>query len=100
MDGGWELGRILILGFRLDGLTCLAGRPRRCFLSSSRFSSVSSPNATWICQIHVAFGLETEEKREELRKHRRGRPAKQVKPSSLKPRIRIRPSSQPPSISL
>ena len=48
-------------------------------------------------QIRVALGIDTEEKREALRKLRRARRAKAKETQS---RTSIRPSSQPPSISI
>jgi hypothetical protein len=79
--------------------------------------------ATAMHQIHVAFGIETEEKREALRKRRRDRRAEpkrarsvsaaardskrspqpkvaKRKRDSAKSKLRIRPSSQPPSVSI
>jgi hypothetical protein len=63
-------------------------------------------------QIRVALGIETEEKREALRKRRRARRAEPKRDSaqpketnrhtqpSAQPKTRIRPSAQPPSISI
>ena len=51
-------------------------------------------------QIRVALGLETEEQREAFRKLRAARLAKRNAKSGAKPKVSIRPSSQPPSISI
>jgi hypothetical protein len=51
-------------------------------------------------QIRVALGLETEEQREAFRKLRSARLAKRHAKSGAKPKVSIRPSSQPPSISI
>jgi hypothetical protein len=51
-------------------------------------------------QISVALGLETEEQREAFRKLRSARLAKRHAKSGAKPKVSIRPSSQPPSISI
>ena len=73
--------------------------------------------ATAMHQIHVAFGIETEEKREALKKRRRAQRAqpegknRHTQSSAaerergsakhqVKPKSRIRPNSQPPSISI
>jgi hypothetical protein len=51
-------------------------------------------------QIHIAFGMETEEKREALRKRRHARRANRLTQPSAQPKIRIRPGPQPPSLSI
>ena len=61
--------------------------------------------STAMHQIHVAFGIETEEKREALKKQRRARRPNRhtqssAQPNSAQREITIRPSSQPPSISI
>jgi len=51
-------------------------------------------------QIHIAFGMESEEKREALRKRRHARRANRLTPPNAQPKIRIRPGPQPPSLSI
>src|SRR5437867_7272399 len=67
LDGYGQLGRIVTLGCALSrlrfalwaaSLDCVwrfARRARRCFLSASRFSSVSIPNAACIWCMAVDF---------------------------------------------
>jgi hypothetical protein len=55
--------------------------------------------STAMHQIRVALGIETEEKRDALRELRRVRRAN-LKRESAKPKVTIRPFSQPPSLSI